>query len=82
MSSPDPKMTHKRAFAWKAVLVVLVLMACLVASCRPLEPDYVSHGSCAICDGTGRFGEKICPSCQGLGYIRVRYAYPVIEPIK
>jgi len=62
--------------------VAALLLVSLLQSCQPVEPEYYTHGACSLCDGTGQFGERSCPSYRGLGIVRVRYSYPVIEPIK
>ncbi|MHC5035754.1 MAG: hypothetical protein ACYTHM_00430 [Planctomycetota bacterium] len=64
------------------VLLVACLLACCLLSCQPAQTRYTTIGPCATCEGSGMFGLRACPSCQGLGFIRVRYPYPVTDPVK
>lgn len=77
-------MTDRRALLLRvaAALVAALLLAGLFASCQTVEDYDPSIGPCTICNGTGRFGAGLCPTCRGLGYVKVRYSYPVTDPVK
>ncbi|GEM_PF-2956984 len=68
-------------------LWLLAPLACLLlvgggVSCQPAGSQTLAVGRCATCQGTGKIGKRTCPTCGGLGYVRVQYSYPVIEPVK
>lgn len=67
---------------WLAVLLAAALLGGAVLSCQPLPDRHVGVGECRTCLGTGRFGKGTCPTCQGLGFIRFRSNYPVIDPYR
>jgi hypothetical protein len=71
--------TARRLAAW-ALLLALALFA--ASSCVAPPRQEFTIGPCATCLSTGRLGRQSCPTCQGLGFIRVQYSYPVIDPVK
>jgi hypothetical protein len=68
-----------RRFAVAALLLSLLLL--LLSSCVS-PPQEFALGTCASCSGTGRLGRGTCPTCQGIGFLRVEYSYPVVDPVK
>ena len=64
------------------LFVFLIAGAAALQSCKPVDPRPPTMGACATCQGSGVFGPRSCPSCQGLGFIRIHYRYRVIEPMK
>ena len=65
-----------------ALAAALILGSCMLASCGPPQTREYCMGTCVVCGGSGVFRGQSCPSCRGLGYVRVRYSYPVIDPRK
>ncbi|MHC4779232.1 MAG: hypothetical protein ACYTFG_11715, partial [Planctomycetota bacterium] len=83
MNAPlKPKSPSRRFAAANGVKILLVLLALFLAgtalsSCAPAQPRTPAMAPCATCRGGGVFGLRSCPSCQGLGFIHIKYRYRV-----
>ena len=64
------------------LLLAALLVLCASCTAPPSGDEEFAVGKCAVCQGSGMCFRSCCPSCRGLGYVRVKYSYPVIEPVK
>ena len=64
------------------ILLAALLAAASLPSCTPVQTGPPAMAPCSTCKGSGVFGPRSCPSCRGIGFVRVVYRYPVIDPVK
>ncbi|MHC4599761.1 MAG: hypothetical protein ACYS47_12220 [Planctomycetota bacterium] len=70
---------------WLTLVVILlaaVLAAAALPACTPIQTGPPAMAPCSTCNGSGVFGPRSCPSCRGIGFVRIVYRYPVVDPVK